>query len=328
MTSVRGRALSLVIAVAVFALLAAAPLIGSAATATKLTIRATTPRTPSIWVKVKIEAFLRTSSGTPLKGRKVILEKSPESGETSWTVAKTGIELDSRGRAIVPVRPVSNTLYRFRYAGSSKYDPDASSALKVWGLQPKKIVVAGSGDTTVPVGMNLRKGLVEFSVTSTGPAEAVGLPFKVSLVKKSGSGYASVFKVVDSHIGFTGAHAFDLITSQKYYLKVVATDTASWSVTVYEPRKLSAASFDPLSGTGPSVSDPFKLSRSSGTYRFHFTNPGGTAFRARLRNQDGDVVKELVASTTHTSGAKTVHGVGKGIYVIEIEAKGPWTLTL
>jgi hypothetical protein len=320
-------ALSLATAAALFASLAVGPEVASAATATKLTIRATTPRTPSIYVKVKLEGFLRTRAGSPLKSSKLVLERSPElkSGETSWTVVKRGVELNARGRAICAVRPTSNSLYRFRYAGSSRYEPAVSAALKVWGLQPPKIVVAGSGDTTVPVDMMLRKGLVEFSVESTG---TLGEPFRVYLLKKSGGGFSTVFKVFDSVTGFSGAHAFHLVTSQKYFLKVVAADGASWKVTVYEPRKLSAAHFAALSGTGPSVSAPFSLTRTSGTYRFHWTNPGGASFRVRLRNQDGDVVKELVPATTGTSGARTVHGIRKGIYIIEIEAHGPWTLSL
>jgi hypothetical protein len=330
MKASRGRALSLAVAVALFAVLAWTPAFASAATPTKLTIRATTPRTPSIYVKVKIEGFLRTSSDTPLKSSKLILERSPElkSGDTSWTVVRRGIELNSRGRAICAVRPTSNSLYRFRYAGSSKYESSKSAAMKVWGLQPEKIVVAGSGDTTVPVGMMLRKGLVEFSIESTGPPEAAGQAFKVYLMKKSGSGYKTVFKVVDSHTGFTGEHAFDLITSQKYFLKVVAGDAVSWKVTLYEPRKLSARGFGALSGTRPYVSAPFTLSRKSGTYRFHWTNPSGKSFRARLRSQDGDVVKELVPTTRGKSGARTVRGIEKAVYVIEIDASGPWTLHL
>ncbi len=330
MKAPRDRAVSLMLATAIFATLALAPAFAFAATATRLTIRATTPRTPSIHVKVKIEGFLRTSSGTPLKSSKLILERSPElkSGDTSWTVVRRGIELNSRGRAICAVRPTSNSLYRFRYAGSSKYEPSKSAAMKVWGLQPEKIEVAGSGDTTVPVGMMLRKGLVEFSIESTGPPEATGKDFKVYLLKKSGSRFKTVFKVVDSHTGFTGEHAFDLITSQKYYLKVVADDAASWKVSVYEPRKLSAKGFAALSGTRPYVSAPFTLSRKSGTYRFHWTNPSGKSFRARLRSQDGDVIRELVPTTTGKSGARTVRGIRKGIYVIEIDASGPWTLHL
>ncbi len=304
------------------------PATALAATATKITIRATTPRTPSIHVKVKIEAFLRTAGGTPIKSSKVILERSPESDEPTWTVVKRGIETNARGRAIIPVRPESNALYRFRYPGSSKYEPGVSPALKVWGLQPPRITVAGSGDTTVPVGMNLRKGLVEFSIESTGSAETSTAAFKVYLLKKSGSGYSTVFKVLDSTTGFVGEHAFDLITSQKYYLKVVAADGVGWKVVIYEPRKLGAPSFAGLSGTGPYVSAPFSLSRSSKTYRFHFTNPSGTPFRARLRNQDGDVVKELVATTSKTSGGRTSKGIPKGVYVIEVDASGPWTLTL
>jgi len=109
---------------------AAMPADAHARTSTVVSI-STSSSYSRVYRSVTVRGRLTTKRGRALKGRTLRLESRTATG-TVWTLvtkAKTG----STGRVARNVRPRKDTVYRYRYAGSSTYRPATSRSKKVFG---------------------------------------------------------------------------------------------------------------------------------------------------------------------------------------------------
>lgn len=310
-TAIR-KTLSLVVVAAMFAAIVAVPATAMAATGTKLTIGAS-GKSASIYAKVKLTGTLKTSSGKAVKRVKLRLEKQA-SGETSWTVIAKP-QTNSKGRALVNVRPAKDAKYRFVFLGNATYGPAQSKGISVSGYQPNTQSFEGTESATF-TSVKLQKGLAVVSAS----VEPTTAPFVVRLLDKNGKLVTEFFNEASP---FSGETAYKVAKTGTYKLEVSAG--ADWAVKIVQPRKLKAKGFVTMSGTGDQVSDVFSLTRKNKSYWFKWTNASGAPIKIVIRNQAGTIVK-TIADSSKTSGTTKQLKLSKGLYVIEVDAAGPWTV--
>lgn len=110
----------------------------------------------------------------------------------------------------------------------------------------------------------------------------------------------------------------------KYLLNVQAT--GAWRVTVEQPRPRQAEAASKLTGTGQRATQFVTLTK--GLHRFAMTHTGSGNFAPILLTRDGQRVELLANEIGHFSGSKAVRIVETGIYLINVQADGRWTIAI
>ncbi len=100
-----------------------------------------------------------------------------------------------------------------------------------------------------------------------------------------------------------------------------------WTVNIAQPRLSSAPRTTRFSGDRKTATDFFWLSR--GPKRFEMTHQGDGKFSVRLLDKNGAKVgARLVNRKGSFNGSRSVQIPKDGIYLLQIEANGPWTIQL
>jgi len=106
------------------------PVSAHARTSTSLSISASSGYS-RVYRSVTLRGRLTTRSGRALSGRTLRLESRPVNG-TTWTLV-TKATTSSTGRVALNVRPRSDTVYRYRFVGNTKYHASTSGTRKIIG---------------------------------------------------------------------------------------------------------------------------------------------------------------------------------------------------
>ncbi len=100
-----------------------------------------------------------------------------------------------------------------------------------------------------------------------------------------------------------------------------------WIVNIAQPRPSSAPRTTRFSGDRKTATDFFWLSR--GPKRFEMTHQGDGKFSVRLLDKNGAKVgARLVNRKGSFNGSRSVQIPKDGVYLLQVEANGPWTIQL
>ena len=110
--------------------MAVAPAPAHARTSTSLSVSASSSYS-RVYRSVTIRGRLTTKAGRALSGRTLRLESRPVNG-TTWTLV-TKATTGSTGRVARNVRPRSDTVYRYRFTGNTRYHASVSATRKIIG---------------------------------------------------------------------------------------------------------------------------------------------------------------------------------------------------
>jgi hypothetical protein len=101
-----------------------------------------------------------------------------------------------------------------------------------------------------------------------------------------------------------------------------------WTLKIEQPRPSSAPQTTRLSGNGKAATGLFKLSR--GQHRFEMAHKGNGRFSVQLLDKNGAKVGgKLVDKKGPFDGStRSVRVPKAGIYLLQVEANGPWTIRL
>jgi hypothetical protein len=286
----------------------ASPSVAAAAAATRAAIVAT-PSSATIYRKVALTGTFKTYSGAPIAGLTVRLE-SYAAG--AWRRVKD-IRTNARGQAVASVQPPGDTKYRYRYLGSSRYRPSASSMRTVGGYTVPNQTWSGAGDSVVGP-FTLESGLAVFDL-------ACGTTDANFIVQLADAGGEHVGLLANAIGAFAGSKALRAPTTGKYYLEVSCDTT--WTITARQPRQLSAPATRGFAGSGAAASGLFQLSKAA--YRFHWENTGSSNFIVMLLDRNGDYVK-LIANEIGSSSGTALFPATSGQFILDVTADGPWTI--
>jgi hypothetical protein len=100
-----------------------------------------------------------------------------------------------------------------------------------------------------------------------------------------------------------------------------------WTVEIEQPRPSSAPQTTRFSGNGKAATGLFELSR--GQQRFELAHKGNGRFSVQLLDKNGAKVGgKLVDKKGPFDGSRSVQVPKAGIYLLQVEANGPWTIRL
>lgn len=149
----------------------------------------------------------------------------------------------------------------------------------------------------------------------------MGGNFIVRLEDTDENRVAGLVNAIGSFEGSTATH----VAAGEYVLEVRAV--GDWSVTVEQPRYAGGeslpASYD---GDQPAAAGPFELEEDA-TVEFALTHEGDGNFVVRLLDRDGQRVAG-VANAQDDVDSTTELDVEAGVYLLDVEAEGPWTVDI
>ena len=260
--------------------------------------------------RVALTAKFVTGSGRLIAGRTVRLERLRR---LMATRQESGHELVRQGRRSGPACPrhaLSVPLF-----GSTKYRRSVSSTRLIGGYTAPSHSWSGSG-TQVIGPFTLESGLAVFDLAS-GPTDS---NFIVELLDANGR----QVELLANEIGyFSGSKATNIPATTKYFLEIDADTT--WSIRARQPRALSAPATIHGPGTGPSASGLFSLSKRA--YKFTWRYTGDSNFVVLLLDRNGRWVDLIVNEIGSTSGSALVAVPAGSLYVLDVDAAGPWSVT-
>ncbi len=100
-----------------------------------------------------------------------------------------------------------------------------------------------------------------------------------------------------------------------------------WTINIAQPRPSSAPRTTRFSGDRKTATDFFWLSR--GPKRFEMTHQGDGRFSVRLLDKNGvKVGARLVNRKGSFNGSRSVQIPKDGVYLLQVEANGPWAIQL
>lgn len=177
------------------------------------------------------------------------------------------------------------------------------------------VVLTGSGTSDTQV-FTLRAGLAVFQIRNS----TVGT-FTATLMDPSGK---QVSVLANTNNPFNGSTALGA-TAGQYKIHVISS--GSWEINIAQGVPVTPQ-FIPLyaSGDGPQVTAYFQSSGANATVTMNYT--GTTSpFLVTLMTSNGETITELANQQTGPfSGQKTVLLEQGVVYIIDVEAGGPWTL--
>ncbi len=182
--------------------------------------------------------------------------------------------------------------------------------------EPDPINLSGVGQQATDP-FELESGLAVFRMTHQG-----GENFIVDLLDQSGS-LVDIGGLANKIGPFEGSYAVQT-QAGSHVLDVQAS--GPWTITIDQPRPSSALRTTSFSGSSKTATDLFELSR--GLKRFNMTHQGSENFIVDLLDENGARVEiaGLVNEIGPFNGSKAVQVPEDGIYLLQVEADGPWTI--
>lgn len=184
---------------------------------------------------------------------------------------------------------------------------------------PRPVTFQGSGEQSTET-FELRPGLAEFHYEH--PADT---PFAIFLLDTEGYHLAML---ANATTAVTGAQVFGITEAGLYRLHVIAKD--DWTARVSQPAaadlEARATGIIPLRGDRPSVAEPMRL--KVGPLRVAWRHQGALGFEVVLWGAGGVRAVGIVSANGKTEGEKTIMVPADGVYVLNVLADGPWTLSL
>ncbi len=178
--------------------------------------------------------------------------------------------------------------------------------------EPEPIALSGVGQQATEA-FELKPGLVVAALGHQGQGY-----FSVTLLDGNGQ-MADLF---GNGVGpFDGSAAYGAVGGT--YLLDVQAD-GPWTVTIRQPRPADAPETRAFQGQSAAASDPFSLPQ--GLSRFDMLHQGQGYFSATLLDSDGNMVDLLGNGTGNFQGSTAVSVPQDGIYVLDVQADGPWTI--
>jgi hypothetical protein len=183
---------------------------------------------------------------------------------------------------------------------------------------PEPIALSGTGQSATDP-FELEDGLAIFRMTHQGQGN-----FIVDLLDESGQS-AAPMGLVNEIGSFEGSYAQQVIAGQ-HVLDVMAD--GAWNITIEQPRPNSAPETRDFEGVAKTATDFFQL--SSGLHTVTLTHQGDGNFIVDMLNQNGASVDPmgLVNEIGSFEGSTTVTVPEDGIYLFQVEANGPWTISV
>lgn len=178
---------------------------------------------------------------------------------------------------------------------------------------PDPISLSGSGQQATDQ-FELESGLAIFSMTHQGQGN-----FAVELLDEGGETVDLPANVIGS---FDGSSAFGAVAGT--YLLDVTAD-GPWSVTINQPRPSDAAETRSFQGQAPVATEPFSF--AGGLARFEMSHSGEGNFAVTVLDADGNPVA-LPANDIGNFQGSAAESLPDGIYVLDVEADGPWTIDI
>jgi hypothetical protein len=202
-------------------------------------------------------------------------------------------------------------------ATSPKTTPKTSaSTTPVAPGAPAPIVLQGSGNSTTQI-FSMLSGLVIFTLRDSGTGT-----FTVTLQDVSGKAVSVLSNV---NVPFVGSTALGVAAGQ-YTIKVVSS--GAWEVDVNQQVPVNPQ-FLPIHDSGTAAQVTAFFQSQGGAATVTMTYAGSSPFIVTLLTSGGQTVSTVANATTGPfNGSKTVQLQQGVIYLIDIEAGGPWTLSI
>jgi hypothetical protein len=177
------------------------------------------------------------------------------------------------------------------------------------------ITLSGSGQKATTK-FNLKKGLSIFEMKYTGASN-----FIPTLLDSEGNTVALLANVIGK---FNGSKAVSVPEDGEYLINMQAS--GSWTVTVTQPRLKDAPETKSFSGDGQKASELFYLKKGLKTFSMKYD--GTSNFIPTLVNANGQTVELLANEIGAFDGSKAVRVGSDGIYLLDVQASGSWTITI
>ncbi|HLH24804.1 MAG TPA: hypothetical protein VK066_19965 [Chloroflexota bacterium] len=186
------------------------------------------------------------------------------------------------------------------------YAQDASAA---------PIELQGQGQQLTPP-VPLHAGLVVAELTHNGRAN-----FITTLLDSTGGRVQGMTNVIGP---FNGSTAFGIRTDGDYSINVQAD--GAWTIRLRQPAAVAETDATSFSGVGQTATPMFAL--APGLRRFTLSHSGAENFIVVLLDAQGRRVNGLVNEIGAFNGSKGVQIRQDGVYVLNVQADGPWTITI
>ncbi len=177
---------------------------------------------------------------------------------------------------------------------------------------PAPIELSGVGQTATDP-FELESGLAIAKVTYQGNGY-----FGVRLLDQNGEMVDLLANAVGSLEGSKATQA----RAGRHVLDIQAD--GPWTATIEQPRPSSAPETTSFSGTGQTATDFFELPRGLKTFRI--THQGSEYFGVTLLDKDGKQVDLLANEVGAFDGSKATRIPKDDIYLLQVNADGPWTV--
>ena len=179
--------------------------------------------------------------------------------------------------------------------------------------EPEPINLSGTGDTSTDQ-FDLEPGLSIYEMSHTGSSN-----FQVSLLNEQGEQE----ELLANRIGyFEGSNAYGGLGGE--HLLDVNAD-GDWEITVRQPRPTSAQQL-PVTLSGDSRKATNFFSSDGGLTTFQMEHNGDGNFQVTLLNKNG-MRQELLANEIGQYEGSTATGLEEGIYLLDVNANGDWSIT-
>ncbi len=166
----------------------------------------------------------------------------------------------------------------------------------------------------------LESGLTIIRMSHQGSAN-----FIVDLLDEAGTSVApmGVANVIGS---FEGSQAVQIPAAGQHLLNVNAD--GQWGFTIEQPRVSDASAMTSFSGNSKTATDLFAL--SGGLHRIELTHQGDANFIVDLLDENGASVVPMGITNEigPFDGSQAVTVPGDGVYLLQVEANGPWTINI
>ncbi len=200
-------------------------------------------------------------------------------------------------------------------SGDQSINQSCSNSASVARPAPSPINISGTGQQASQK-FNLEQGLSIFTMQNSGQSN-----FIVQLLDSNGNTIGTLANEIGN---FSGSKALNIANDGSYLFNV--DSDGPWSITITQPRPISAPPMSAFNGHGPQATAFFTLSQ--GLHTFSFTHDGSSNFIVQLLDQNGNEIENLVNEIGNYSGSKAVHIDSSAIYFLNIYADGNWTVSI
>lgn len=217
---------------------------------------------------------------------------------------------------ISPIVPGNGSLIlKAEAKKKSKKKKKKKKSSKSTNIDP--INLSGTGNTATQFFV-LQKGISIFEANYTGDGY-----FGVWLKDSNGNDIDLIANNVGS---CSDKKAVGISKSGSYLLNVEAD--SNWSITITQPRPTSGVQKPTtLTGKGNNVTQ-FLYIKKKGLARFSLSHDGSGYFGVWLLDSNGNNVDLLANGVGAFNGSKAVKIPKKGVYLINVEADGNWSISV